>query len=268
MKYCRFQLNGEAQYGLVESVAGRDSILRILLTAPEESDGDVEGLRSRRIESIALDEATLLAPVNPTKIVCVGRNYREHAAELGSEVPTEPLLFFKPNSALLAPGGVVKRPKISQRVDYEGELCVVVGKSCHLLRDDEDVRPFILGYTCLNDVTMRDIQRKEDQWARAKGFDTSCPVGPVVADGLDLDPWAGVGVETRVNGEVRQSGNTKDFIFPLDVVIRFISQAMTLLPGDLIATGTPAGVGPVMAGDVMEISVEGVGTLRNSVVDE
>ncbi len=160
MKYCRFQLNGEAQYGLVESVAGRDSILRILLSAPEESDGDVEGLRSRRIEPIALEEAKLLAPVNPTKIVCVGRNYREHAAELGSEVPTEPLLFFKPNSALLAPGGVVKRPKISQRVDYEGELCVVMGKSCHLLRDDEDVRPFILGYTCLNDVTMRDIQTK------------------------------------------------------------------------------------------------------------
>ena len=266
MKYCRFQLNGEAQYGLVESVAGRDSILRILLSAPEKSDGDVEGLRSRRIEPIALEEAKLLAPVSPTKIVCVGRNYREHAAELGSEVPTEPLLFFKPNSALLAPGGVVKRPKISQRVDYEGELCVVMGKACHLLRDDEDVRPFILGYTCLNDVTMRDIQRKEDQWARAKGFDTSCPVGPVVVDGLD--PWAGVGVETRVNGAVRQSGNTKDFIFPLDVVIRFISQAMTLLPGDLIATGTPAGVGPVVAGDVMEVSVEGVGTLRNSVVDE
>ena len=128
MKYCRFQLNGEAQYGLVESVAGRDSILRILLAAPEESDGDVEGLRSRRIEPIALEEARLLAPVSPTKIVCVGRNYREHAAELGSEVPTEPLLFFKPNSALLAPGGVVKLPKISQRVDYEGELCVVDGK--------------------------------------------------------------------------------------------------------------------------------------------
>src|ERR1700691_3437650 len=243
MKYCRFQLNGEAQYGLVESVAGRDSILRILLSAPEESDGDVEGLRTRRIEPIALDEAKLLPPVNPTKIVCVGRNYREHAAELGSEVPTEPLLFFKPNSALLAPGGVVKRPKISQRVDYEAELCVVIGKRCHLLPDGEDVRPYILGYTCLNDVTMRDIQRIED-------------------------PWAGVGVGTRVNGAVRQAGNTKDFIFPLDVVIRFISQAMTLLPGDLIATGTPAGVGPVGAGDVMEISVEGVGTWRNSVVDE
>jgi len=266
MKYCRFQLNGQAHYGLVEPVAGRDLILRILLTPPEESDGDVEGLRTRRIEPIALEEAELLSPARPTKIVCVGRNYREHAAELGSEVPTEPLLFFKPNSALLAPVGVVKRPKISQRVDFEGELCVVIGKSCHLLADDEDVRPYILGYTCLNDMSLRDIQRKDDQWARAKGFDTSCPVGPVVADGLD--PWAGVGVETRVNGAVRQSGNTREFIFPLDVVIRYISQAMSLLPGDLIATGTPAGVGPVVAGDVMEISVEGVGTLRNSVVDE
>ena len=266
MKYCKFQLNGEAHYGLIESAAGRESIFRILLSPPEDSDGDVEGLRSRRIEPIPLEEAKLLPPVRPTKIVCVGRNYREHAAELGSEVPTEPLLFFKPNSALLAPGGVVKRPKISQRVDYEGELCVVIGRKCHLLRDDEDVRPFILGYTCLNDVTMRDIQRIEDQWARAKGFDTSCPVGPVVADGLD--PWAGVGVETRVNGAIRQSGNTRDFIFPLDLVIRFISQAMTLLPGDLVATGTPSGVGPVVAGDVMEITIEGVGTLKNSVVDE
>ncbi len=160
----------------------------------------------------------------------------------------------------------MKKPKISQRVDYEGELCVVIAKPCHLLRDDEDVRPFILGYTCLNDVTMRDIQKKEEQWARAKGFDTSCPVGPVVADGID--PWSGVNVETRVNGQLRQSGNTKDFIFPLDVVIRFISQAMTLLPGDLIATGTPAGIGPVNAGDIMEITIEGVGTLKNSVADE
>jgi 2-keto-4-pentenoate hydratase/2-oxohepta-3-ene-1,7-dioic acid hydratase in catechol pathway len=266
MKYCRFELSGQAQYGMVETVAGRDAIVRILLTAPEDSDGDVEGLRTRRIEPIALEEAALLPPVRPSKIVCVGRNYRDHATELGHDVPTEPLLFFKPNSALLAPGGTVKRPKISQRVDYEGELCVVIAKKCHLLADGEDVRPYILGYTCLNDVTMRDVQKIEDQWARAKGFDTSCPVGPVVVAGLD--PWAGVGVETRVNGEVRQSGNTRDFIFPLDAVIRFISQAMTLLPGDLIATGTPAGVGPVVAGDVMEVSVEGVGTLRNPVVDE
>lgn len=266
MKYCRFQLNGEAHYGLVEPVAGRDSILRILLTAPEESDGDVEGLRTRRIEPMALEEATLLPPVRPSKIVCVGRNYREHAAELGNDVPTEPLLFFKPSSALLAPGGMVRRPKISERVDYEGELCVVVGKRCYQLAADEDVRPYILGYTCLNDVTARDLQKKDGQWARAKGFDTSCPVGPVVVDGLD--PWAGVGVETRVNGVVRQAGNTRDFIFTLDVMMRYIAQAMTLYPGDLIATGTPAGVGPVVAGDVMEVSVEGVGTLRNSVVDE
>jgi len=268
MKYCRFQLNGEAHYGLVESVAGREAILRILLTAPEESDGDVEGLRTRRIEPIALEEAALLPPVRPSKIVCVGRNYREHAAELGHEVPKEPLLFFKPNSALLAPGGVVRRPKGSERVDYEGELCVVMGKTCFQPPADEDVRPYILGYTCLNDVTARDWQNKDGQWARAKGFDTSCPVGPVVVEAADLDPWAGVGVETRINGAVRQSGNTRDFIFTLDVIIRYIARVMTLFPGDLIATGTPQGVGSVVAGDVMEISVEGVGTLRNSVVDE
>src|ERR1700691_2171679 len=268
MKYCRFQLHGEAQYGLVESVAGRESILRILLTAPEESDGDVEDLRTRRIEPVALEEAVLLPPVRPAKIVCVGRNYREYAAELGHEVPKEPLLFFKPSSSLLAPGGVVRRPKISERVDYEGELCVVMGKTCYQPAADEDVRPYILGYTCLNDVTARDLQNKDAQWARAKGFDTSCPVGPVVVEGADLDPWAGVGIETRVNSAVRQSGNTRDFIFPLDVVIRYIAQVMTLFPGDLISTGTPQGVGPVVAGDVMEIRVEGVGTLRNSVVDE
>jgi 2-keto-4-pentenoate hydratase/2-oxohepta-3-ene-1,7-dioic acid hydratase in catechol pathway len=268
MKYCRFQWNGQGQYGLVESVAGRDTILRILLTAPEESDGDVEGLRTRRIEPIALEEAELHPPVRPSKIICVGRNYREHAAELDHEVPEEPLLFFKPTSSLLAPGGTVRRPKLSQRVDYEGELCAVMGKTCYQPAADEDVRHYILGYTCLNDITARDIQNKDDQWARAKGFDTFCPVGPVVADGLDLDPWAGVGVETRINGEVRQSGNTRDFIFPLDMVIRYIAQVMTLFPGDLIATGTPKGVGAVVAGDVMEVSVEGVGTLRNVVVDE
>jgi 2-keto-4-pentenoate hydratase/2-oxohepta-3-ene-1,7-dioic acid hydratase in catechol pathway len=266
MKYCRFQLNGQAQYGLVESVAGRDAILRILLSAPEESDGDVEGLRTRRIDAIDLEEAELLPPVRPTKIVCVGRNYKAHAEELGNEVPAEPILFLKPNSSLLAPEGMVRRPKISQRVDYEGELCVVIGKTCFQLRNDEDVRPYILGYTCLNDVTARDLQKKDGQWTRGKSFDTFCPVGPVVADGLD--PWAGVSVETRVNGEVKQAGNTRDFIFPLDLVIRFTAQVMTLFPGDLIATGTPQGVGPVVAGDVMEVTLEGVGTLRNSVVDE
>jgi len=266
MKYCRFQLNGQAHYGLVESAGGRDAILRILLTAPEDSDGDVEGLRTRRIEPIAMEEAALLAPVRPSKIVCVGRNYREHAAELGNEVPKEPLIFFKPSSSLLAPGGVVRRPRVSERVDHEGELCAVIGKTCYRPATDEDVRQYILGYTCLNDVTARDLQNKDGQWWRAKGFDTFCPVGPVVVKGLD--PWAGVGVETRVNGAVRQNGNTKDFIFPLDVVIRYIAEVMTLFPGDLVSTGTPAGVGPLTAGDVVEVSVEGVGTLRNSVADE
>jgi 2-keto-4-pentenoate hydratase/2-oxohepta-3-ene-1,7-dioic acid hydratase in catechol pathway len=151
-------------------------------------------------------------------------------------------------------------------VDYEGELGVVIGKKCFKLGADEDVRPYILGYTCVNDVTARDWQNKDDQWARAKGFDTSCPVGPLVTD--EIDPWTGVGVETRVNGDVRQQGNTRDFIFPLDVIIRYIAEVMTLLPGDLIATGTPKGVGPVVAGDVIEISVDDAGTLRNSVVDE
>ncbi len=266
MKYCRFQFNGQAQYGLVESVAGRDSIVRVLVTPPEEADGDIESLRTRRIEAIALDEATLLAPVRPSKIVCIGRNYREHAAELGHDVPTEPLIFLKATSALLAPGGVVRRPKISERVDYEGELGVVIGKRCYQPAADADIRQYVLGYTCVNDVTARDLQNKDGQWTRAKGFDTFCPVGPVVTD--EIDPWAGVGVQTRVNGAVKQDGNTRDFIFALDVVIRHIAQAMTLLPGDLIPTGTPSGVGPVVAGDGMEVRVEGVGVLRNSVADE
>jgi 2-keto-4-pentenoate hydratase/2-oxohepta-3-ene-1,7-dioic acid hydratase in catechol pathway len=266
MKYCRFQLDGQAQYGLVESVAGSDAIVRILLTPPEEADGDMESLRTRRIEAIPLDQAVLLPPVRPSKIVCIGRNYREHAAELGHEVPKEPLLFLKATSALLAPGGVVRRPKLSERVDHEGELGVVIGKTCYQPPPDADIRQYILGYTCVNDVTARDLQFADGQWSRAKGFDTFCPVGPIVTS--EIDPWAGIGVETRVNGEVRQQGNTRDFIFPLDVVIRHIAQAMTLFPGDLIPTGTPAGVGPLNAGENVEVSVEGVGTLSNPVANE
>ena len=270
MRYCRFQFNGQAQYGLVESVAGRDAIVRILLTAPEDADGDMESLRTRRIEAIPLEQAALLPPVRPSKIVCVGRNYREHAAELGHEVPTEPLIFLKATSSLLSPGGVVRRPRISERVDYEGELGVVIGKTCYQPAADADIKQYILGYTCVNDVTARDLQNKDGQWSRAKGFDTFCPVGPLVTDEIDpcFAAGAGVGVETKVNGAVRQAGNTRDFLFNLDRVIRHIAQAMTLFPGDLIPSGTPAGVGPVVAGDVIEVSVEGVGTLRNSVVDE
>jgi 2-keto-4-pentenoate hydratase/2-oxohepta-3-ene-1,7-dioic acid hydratase in catechol pathway len=266
MKYCRFQFNGQAHYGLVESVAGNDEITRLLLTSPESAGGDIEDLPSKRMDRLPLAEAKLLVPVCPSKIVCVGRNYRDHAAELGNEVPTEPLLFFKPPSSLLASGQNIRRPKISERVDYEGELGVVIAKTCYRLESNADTRPYILGYTCVNDVTARDLQNKDGQWTRAKGFDTFCPVGPLVVDALD--PWTGVRVETRVNGEIRQQGNTHDFIFALGDVIRYISQAMTLLPGDLIATGTPKGVGPVVAGDIVEVSVDGVGTLRNPVVDE
>jgi 2-keto-4-pentenoate hydratase/2-oxohepta-3-ene-1,7-dioic acid hydratase in catechol pathway len=266
MKYCRFYLDGSAPYGLVEKVAGTEAITRILLTAPEEGDGDLEDLPSKRMEHLPLHAAQLLAPVRPSKIVCIGRNYREHASELGHEVPTEPLLFLKPPSSLLAPGENIRRPKISERTDYEGELGLVIGRTCYKVAAGEDVRPYILGYTCVNDFTARDLQNKDDQWSRAKGFDTFCPVGPVVSD--EIDPWAGVGVQTTVNGELRQDGNTRDFIFPLDVIIRHIAEVMTLHPGDLIATGTPKGVGPVVAGDLIEISVEGVGTLRNPVVDE
>ena len=266
MRYCRFQFNGETHYGLVESVAGKDAIVRILLTPPEQADGDMESLRTRRIEPIPFEQAALLPPVRPSKIVCMGRNYREHAAELGNEVPAEPLIFLKVPSSLLRPGGTIRRPKISERVDFEGELGVVIGKSCYQPAADADIRQYILGYTCVNDVTARDLQKKDGQWTRAKGFDTSCPTGPLVTD--EIDPWAGVGVETRVNGAVRQQGNTRDFFFTLDAIIRYIAQSITLVPGDLIPSGTPSGVGPLVAGDVVEVSVEGIGTLGNPVVDE
>jgi 2-keto-4-pentenoate hydratase/2-oxohepta-3-ene-1,7-dioic acid hydratase in catechol pathway len=213
-----------------------------------------------------LQDAQLLAPVQPSKIICVGRNYREHANELGNQVPVEPLIFFKPPSSLLDPEAKIVRPSISVRVDYEGELGLIIGRRCRGLKADDDVRPYILGYTCVNDVTARDLQKKDGQWTRAKGFDTFCPVGPVISD--ELDPWAGVEVETRVNGEIHQRANTRDMIFSLDVVIRYISQVMTLLPGDLISTGTPEGVGPLQAGDVVEVHINGIGVLRNPVVEE
>lgn len=258
MKFCRFQQSGRAQFGLVESVAGEDMVTALV--------DNPFSAAPKKISPIALRDVTLLAPVQPSKIVCIGRNYREHAAELGHEVPKEPLIFLKPPSALLDPGQKIVRPKISSRVDHEGELGVVIGKKCRSLQDDEDVRGYILGYTCVNDVTARDLQNKDGQWSRSKGFDTFCPVGPVVTD--EIDPWAGVTVETRVNGDIRQQGNTRDFIFALDVVIRYIAQAMTLFPGDLIATGTPSGVSPMLAGDWVEVTVQGVGTLRNPVADQ
>ena len=258
MQYCRFSHQNITQYGLIEG----DSITRILSKAPR-AFGDFE---SGNKAELPLAAVRLLAPVEPTKIVCVGRNYREHAKELNHAIPTEPLLFFKPPSSIIGHNENIERPAdLSERVDYEGEMGVVIGKRCSRLREGEDVRPYILGYTCVNDVTARDLQNKDNQWARAKGFDTFCPVGPVVAGGLD--PWKGARVQTHVNGELRQDGLTSDFLFPLDLLLRYISSAMTLEPGDLIATGTPQGVSPVKAGDVVEVTVEGVGTLRNVLVD-
>ncbi len=262
MSYCRFQSQNVDRYGLIENVRGVETITRTMATAPR-SWSEFEGAEH---SSLPLSQVHLLSPVEPSKVVCIGRNYREHAKELNHPIPTEPLIFLKPPSSVIATGDAIRRPNIlSQRVDHEGELAVVIGKRCYRLREGDDVRPYILGYTCVNDVTARDLQEKDGQWTRAKGFDTFCPVGPVVA--ANLDPWKGVRVQTRVNGQLRQNGTTVDFLFPLDVLIRFISQVMTLEPGDLIATGTPVGVGPLQPGDSVEVTVEGVGKLSNPVLN-
>lgn len=260
MKYCRFQTSTGPQYGEIKDRAGKLWIERLL--APFEEDPWTQPV-PENFSPIPLDSARLLAPVVPRKIVCIGRNYRDHAAELGNEVPKEPLLFLKPPSAVIAPGEPIHIPYQSQRVDFEGELAVVIGKTASHIRPDEDVKPYIRGYTIVNDVTARDLQKSDGQWSRAKGFDTFCPTGPFVTD--DIDPAAGLTVETRLSGEVKQHGNTLDLIFPVDVLLRHIAAAMTLYPGDLIPTGTPAGVAPMRPGDKVEVSIEGIGTLANPV---
>jgi 2-keto-4-pentenoate hydratase/2-oxohepta-3-ene-1,7-dioic acid hydratase in catechol pathway len=209
-----------------------------------------------------LASVRLVAPAEPSKIVCIGRNYAAHAAELGNEVPKEPLMFLKPPSSLVGPGEPIVLTSYSQRVEHEGELAIVIGRRCSHLRDSDDAFAYALGYTCLNDVTARDIQKSDVQFTRGKGFDTFCPVGPHIE--TELDP-ANVLVETRVNRVVRQSGNTSLMIYPCAFLVRWISRMMTLYPGDIIATGTPAGVGPLVAGDVAEVSVAGIGVLRNPV---
>ena len=261
MKYCRFPSPDGPQFGLIETVAGADQITQ------RASGGLLPDFsKTKKVSPQPLSSAKLLYPVEPSKIVCVGRNYSEHAKELGNEVPAEPLIFFKPPSSLISPGEKIVRPRrFSQRVEFEAELTVVIGKECRSLGPDDDVLPYILGYTCANDVTARDLQKKDPQWTRAKGFDTFCPVGPLITD--EIDPWKGVRVESRVNGQVKQSEITLAFIFPVDVVVRYISQVMTLLPGDLVLTGTPAGVGPLMAGDQVSVAIEGIGSLTNPVVD-
>lgn len=205
--------------------------------------------------------AVLLPPVTPTKVVCIGRNYADHAKELGNEAPAEPFLFLKPPSALLAPNGTIVRPAISQRVDFEGELSIVIGREAKNVRAS-DWRDYVRGFTCANDVTARDLQKKDGQFTRGKGFDTFLPLGPCLETELDV---ARLRVSTRVNGEIKQDGSTVDMIFPCAFLVEYISAVMTLMPGDLILTGTPAGVGPLQSGDRVEVEIEGIGVLANAV---
>lgn len=210
----------------------------------------------------ALANVTLLAPACPTKIVCVGRNYRAHAAELGNDVPSEPLLFLKPPSALLAPAGTIELPPESERVEHEAELAVVMGARLRDARSASEARDAILGFTIANDVTARDLQRKDVQFTRAKGFDTFCPLGPYVR--TDLDP-SDLAIELRVNGAVRQSSRTSAMVFPTLELVATISRIMTLEPGDVVLTGTPEGVGPLVEGDEVEVSIEGLDVLTSLV---
>jgi 2-keto-4-pentenoate hydratase/2-oxohepta-3-ene-1,7-dioic acid hydratase in catechol pathway len=257
MKFCRFvPLASSASqpslplYGLLDGERIRD------ISGPPWSTWS-QGSRAWPVADVRL-----LAPVEPGKIVCVGRNYAAHAAELGNEVPKEPLIFLKPPSAIIGPGEPIVLTSQSQRVEHEGELALIVGRRCSHLKDTDDALAYLLGYSCLNDVTARDLQKSDVQFTRAKGFDTFCPVGPHIETQLDpLD----VLVETHVNGALRQSGRTSLMAYPVAFLVRWISRVMTLYPGDLIATGTPAGVGPLVAGDVVEVSVGGVGVLHNPV---
>jgi 2-keto-4-pentenoate hydratase/2-oxohepta-3-ene-1,7-dioic acid hydratase in catechol pathway len=257
MKFCRYVMRGVSapeaaspRYGLIES----ENIVEIS-GAPWEP-------WSRGSRFSRLGEVRLLAPVAPSKIVCIGRNYAAHAAELGNEVPKEPLMFLKPPSSLIGPGEAIVLTKYSQRVEHEGELALVMGRRCSHLGDAEDALSFVLGYTCLNDVTARDLQKSDVQFTRAKGFDTFCAVGPHIETALDP---SNVLVETHVNGARRQSGFTSLMTYPPAFLVHWISRMMTLAPGDVIATGTPAGVGPLVAGDTVEVSVAGIGVLRNPV---
>ncbi len=233
------------------------------MAAPEE---DPTGTRPAiQFRPAPLASFTLLAPVRPSKIVCVGRNYRDHAAELGNEVPKQPLLFFKPPSSLLAPGGTILLPAQSQKVDFEGELALVIAKRARNLQPTDDLAQYIRGYTLVNDISARDLQKSDGQWTRAKGFDTFCPCGPIVSS--DLDPAFGdpVTLTTHLSGQVKQTGSTADLIFPIVDLLVFITACMTLEPGDLIPTGTPAGVGQLTPGDQVSVQIEGLGTLTNSV---
>jgi 2-keto-4-pentenoate hydratase/2-oxohepta-3-ene-1,7-dioic acid hydratase in catechol pathway len=255
MRICRFTTS--------ETATPRWGVMENDLVLPLAEGETVEAFSNPRTGTgIPISEVELVAPVSPSKVVCVGRNYKEHAAELGNKMPDEPLLFLKAPSAIIANGDRIERPPQSQQVEHEGELGVVIGRLARKLTEGEDPLSYVLGYTCLNDVTARDLQRKDVQFTRAKSFDTFCPVGPYIVDGLDP---LNLVVTTRVNDTIKQNGRTADMAFSVPFLIRYISNIMTLYPGDLIATGTPAGVSPMKDGDVVEVEIEGIGVLRNIV---
>jgi 2-keto-4-pentenoate hydratase/2-oxohepta-3-ene-1,7-dioic acid hydratase in catechol pathway len=253
MRIVRFDLEGRSGYGVLDG----EKILPIW-------EHPFAGITETG-EVLALADVTLLAPSEPTKIVALGLNYRDHAAEFGHPVPDEPLIFLKPSTAVIGPEADIIYPRMSRRVDYEAELAVVMGKTAHRVRGDQALE-YVLGYTCFNDVTARDLQKKDGQFTRAKGFDTFAAMGPWIE--TDIGDPDNVMVEAYLNGQRRQQSNTSNMVFGIRRQIAFISEVMTLLPGDVIATGTPSGIGPMNPGDVVEIRVAGIGTLRNRVLAE
>jgi 2-keto-4-pentenoate hydratase/2-oxohepta-3-ene-1,7-dioic acid hydratase in catechol pathway len=252
VKIARFSHQDAIRYGIVD-----EGELVVLAGDPMFAGFDTTG------ERVPLADVALLAPVIPrSKVVCVGKNYADHAAEMGGEAPAEPLLFLKPNTSVIGTGDVIVRPPQSQNTHFEGELAVVIGRIAKNVPAERALE-YVFGYTAANDVTARDLQQSDGQWARAKGFDTFCPLGPVID--TDLDPAAVV--TTRRNGEVKQQGPITDMIHSIPEIIAYASAAFTLLPGDVILTGTPAGVGPFEAGDTLEVEISGIGVLRNPARD-
>ncbi|MFF4247793.1 fumarylacetoacetate hydrolase family protein [Streptomyces sp. NPDC001822] len=255
MRIARFSIDGNVAFGAVEGDSPDSLVLDIIKGIPY-ADFELSGTK------VPLSKVRLLPPVLPNKVVAIGRNYAEHAAEMGNEVPDVPVAFFKPTTSVIGSGDAIEYPSFSEELHYEAELAVVIGRMCREV-PRERVKDVILGYTCANDVTARDVQRRESQWARAKGFDTSCPLGPWVE--TDVDP-GDLAIQATVNGEQRQLGRTSDMIRSVEDLVVHITEAMTLLPGDVILTGTPAGVGPLHVGDEVAVTIEGIGTLTNKVI--
>jgi 2-keto-4-pentenoate hydratase/2-oxohepta-3-ene-1,7-dioic acid hydratase in catechol pathway len=260
VRIARFSHGGEVSYGVV-SPDGEMPEVTPIAGHPFGGGGPDVRLAAG---SLPLADVRLLAPVLPTKVIAVGRNYAEHARETGAEVPSEPLIFLKPSTAVSGPGDPITRPtRLSQRVDFEGELAVVIGRVCREVPVDR-VPEVVFGYSCANDVTARDLQQSDGQWARAKGFDTFCPLGPWME--TELDP-SDLLLVTTVNGEIRQNARTSQMVHSVADLVHFASQVMTLLPGDVLLTGTPAGIGPLVKGDEVAVAIEGIGTLTNPVTD-